>query len=129
MSRKAKIDDEIGGDKVLDDEEQKRANSDPAKQRRLLNRIAKWQAKIDGMMAKAKTDCAPMRDEIKKIKKEAAELGFERARFNELVKRERLKLALANVGMHFDDEARHAFDQECEQLDLFDQQQDQKEAA
>lgn len=123
MPRSAKIDDDIGGDRVMDDEEAARKNSDGAKLDEYARRIAQQQEKIAGLQAACATDCRPLYDEIKKTKDEAAELGFPKKEFALLIKRERKRLELERIDINLDDDQKIRYEEMCQQLDLFREQQ------
>lgn len=55
-------------------------------------------------MQNAKAQCAPHRENIDAIKKEANEAGFPRKEFNTLVRKERLELKLERVAENLDGE-------------------------
>lgn len=104
MPRGAKIDDEIGGHQVLEDEGAALANSKGGQIRGYLSRIANVQAEIDKIMENAKAACSPLREDMDAIKKEANEAGFARKEFNTLIRKERLEKRLKNVAENLDEE-------------------------
>lgn len=116
MPKRAKIDDEIGGNRVLDDEQQAAANSEGAKLQNYLNRMASLQADIDEIMDNAKEACAPIRDDMKELKKEAAEAGFEKAIFACHVAYDRSIAKAKRAGRKLSEKQRETYDQQRHSL-------------
>lgn len=106
----AEIKDEIGGRPVIEDESAKVANSKGGKLRNLLDRIANVQKDIDGTMDAAKAECAPLREDIGNIKKEANEAGFSRKEFNALVRKDRLEKQIEAIPSQLDEEQKERYD-------------------
>lgn len=102
MTLQAKIDDDIGGSRVVEDEAAKAANSKGGQLRQLLDRIANVQKEIDGVMDAAKGECSPLREDIAAIKKEANEKGFSRKEFNALVRKDRLERQIKAIPSQLD---------------------------
>lgn len=109
MTLQAKIDDEIGGSRVLPDETAP-ANSEGAKLRQFLDRVKNVQAEIDSIMDAAKAECAPLREDIAAIKKEANEAGFPRKELNAVARRERLANQIEGIRANLDDQQKERYD-------------------
>lgn len=77
------------------------------------------QARIDAIMAKAQEDCAPMRDEIAKIKKNAAEAGLPKTEFATVLRARRLDALRAKVADKLDKDQRSNYDRMQEALGEF----------
>lgn len=63
---------------------------DPEKTRSFVERIEELQAEIDDIMAKAKDEAAPLREDIGEVKKEAHESGLPRKELNAAISKRRL---------------------------------------
>lgn len=109
MPRGAKIDDEIGGHEVLPDITAP-ANSKGAKLQGFLDRVMEVYGEIDVVMADAKRACAPHREDLKQIKKEANEAGFPAKELNTLIKKHRLEHQIEHIADEFDDEQKERFE-------------------
>ena len=84
-----------------------------------LAKIDAEQARIDAIMAKAQEDCAPMRDEIAKIKKHAAEAGLPKTEFNTVLRARRLDTLRAKVADKLSKDERSNYDLMQEALGEF----------
>ncbi len=80
-------------------------------------RIESLQAQIDDIMAKARIACQPFKDDMKELKKAAAEVGFEKKAFNASLRARRLKAKAATASSSLSDTQRWTFDQ----IELFQQ--------
>lgn len=109
MPKGAKIDDEIGGNRVLADETAP-ANSKGAQLQDFLDRILEVHGEIDTIMGNAKQACAPHREDIKQIKKEANEAGFPAKELNTLIKMKRLESEIEHIADEFDPEQKERFE-------------------
>lgn len=78
-----------------------------------VSRIEACQAEIDAIMAKAKEDCQPHRDDIKEIKDEALNEGFKEKPFNAVVRKRKLESKIADVPKHMDEAQTHDYGQLC----------------
>jgi uncharacterized protein (UPF0335 family) len=110
VPKQAVIDDEIGGRPVLPDTTASPANSEGAKLRGYLDRIAEVQAEIDKIMENAKAACSPLREDIDEIRKEANEAGFARKELNTLIRKERLERKLERVAENLDEEQKERYE-------------------
>lgn len=80
-----------------------------------VGRIENLQKEIDGIMATAKDDCAPLRESIAEIKKEAHDAGLPRREFNAELQKRRLLGKIEGIRAGLSEEQRDNFDK----LDLF----------
>jgi uncharacterized protein (UPF0335 family) len=109
MPKGAKINDDIGGHEMLPDTTAP-ANSKGAQLRDFLDRIMGVYGDIDTVMNEAKRKCAPHREDIKQIKKDANEAGFSAKELNALVRKERLERKIAAIPDEFDDEQKERYE-------------------
>lgn len=84
---------------------------DGAKLKNYLDRVANCQAEIDKIMDDAKDACAPHRDDIAAIKKEAAEAGFSKTEFAAVLRKSRLEQRLEHVADSLDSEQKETYEQ------------------
>jgi uncharacterized protein (UPF0335 family) len=111
LPKRAKIDDDIGGERVLDDETKATANSKGAQLLSFLERYERVQDDIDRILQDAKDECLPGRDDQAVIAKEAAEAGFSKKEFKTLLRKRRLEKKLEHVADSLDDGQRETYDQ------------------
>jgi hypothetical protein len=84
---------------------------DPKKVQGFVDRVENTQATIDSIMEKARENCAPHRDDIAAIKKEAAENGLSKKEFAAVIRKRRLLDKAENVDRNLDDDQKETFEQ------------------
>lgn len=76
-----------------------------------VDRVLNVQADIDAIMDKAKEECEPLREDIKVIKGEALDAGFQKKVFNTYISRRKDLLKIEKRRMNLDEEHRDNLDQ------------------
>ena len=82
-----------------------------------IDRIRSCQSEIDSIMANAQDACAPHRDDIAAIKKEAAEAGFSKTEFATVLRKLRLEDRLEVVAAKLDEDQKTNYELMIEALD------------
>ena len=82
-----------------------------------IDRIRSCQSEIDAIMANAQDACAPHRDDIAAIKKEAAEAGFSKTEFATVLRKLRLEDRLEVVAAKLDEDQKTNYELMIEALD------------
>lgn len=83
---------------------------DPNMVSNFVQRIESVQAEIDEIAQKAKDEQAPHRDDIKEIKREAADAGLPRKELNAIIQQRKLERKAAGVPENLTEEQREQFD-------------------
>lgn len=84
---------------------------DPEMTREFVDSIEETQASIDEIMQKAKDKCAPLREDIAGIKKDAADKGLPRLELNAVLRKRRLLRKAEEVRALLSDEQADNLDQ------------------
>lgn len=112
MPKGAKIDDDIGGNRVLDDETAEKPTTG-LNGKKLMKFVKRWeslQGDIDEIMSNAKDACTPHREDQDEVVKEAAEAGFSKKEFKTLLRKRRLEERLEHVADSLDADQRETYD-------------------
>ncbi len=122
MPKSAKLDDtnKVHQDTSAPAEQPVRAGSNGYNATQLqgyVDRIRSCQSEIDAIMANAQDACAPHRDDIAAIKKEAAEAGFSKTEFATVLRKLRLEDKLEAVDAKLDEEQKTNYELMIEALD------------
>lgn len=131
MPRRAKIED--GDGKTLPDMSAKRSNGiNEAQLKGFVAEIEDEQAKIDEIMGNAAVACQPHVDQIKAIKKEAAEAGIPKKPLGAKLRERGLRHKADRCREVLSEEQQSVFDEISQKLDdlfSFADKQDEREAA
>lgn len=123
MPKSAKLDakSKVHADETAPAPEVRTATSNGYDGKKLLdfvNRVEECQGEIDGIMLNAQDACAPHRDDIAAIKKEAAESGFSKTEFATILRKRRLEKKVETIDAKLDDEQKEVFDLMMHALDV-----------
>lgn len=123
MPKSAKLDAKstVHADETADAPAVRTATSNGFDGKRLLSfveRVEECQGEIDGIMNNAKDACAPHRDDIAAIKKEAAEAGFSKTEFATILRKRRLEVKVKTVDAKLDEDQKEVFDMMMHALDV-----------
>lgn len=92
------------------DGEAANATFDPSKAPQYAKRVENLQAEIDEIMAKAQDECAPLREDITRVKKDAHEAGLPRKEFNAILRKRRLERQTEAIREGLSDNEKDNFD-------------------
>ncbi|WP_119270880.1 hypothetical protein [Taklimakanibacter deserti] len=123
MPKGAKIDDDIGGNRVLDDETSDKMNGPGINGKKLMKFIKRYenvQSEIDDIMSNAQEACTPHREDQAEIVKEAAEAGFSKKEFKTILRKRRLEQKLEQVADSLDADQRETYEQFLHALGALD---------
>lgn len=84
---------------------------DPELTREFVDRCEEVQGEIDGIMDAAKAKCAPLREDVAAIKKEANDKGLPRAELNAVLRKRRLLRKADGVRGSLSENQQDNFDQ------------------
>lgn len=84
---------------------------DPEHTQAYVDRIEETQGEIDAIMQEAKDKCAPLREDIAEVKKEAHDAGLPRKELNAVVSKRRLLRKADEIRGTLSDEQADNFDQ------------------
>jgi uncharacterized protein (UPF0335 family) len=88
---------------MADDNEPLRSNGyDPEALALFVKRIERLQADIDIVMAEAKEECAPIREDIDQVRREAHDAGIGKKELATVIRKRRLEYKAAHVGDKLD---------------------------
>ena len=83
---------------------------DMSKAKEFIERIESVQGEINDIMAEAKARCEPKREDIKAIKKEAADTGIQRRPFNAVLAVRKAEAKAESIRANLDEDHQTFFD-------------------